>query len=429
MAQHAVDVPRLVGACAEIPSSAEPSGLGSLSFYWTHPERDVRVRAYGEVVRREAGAEGLGPLLAALSRPDGVAWLDGAADARARPLGPWFGAVAFDPARPTWSGFAPVRFAVPRLLVWDAAGRRYAAAFAPKGDATRSTLEATLDVVHRGIEPPRPVAPPPLKNAVGALHLDGRARWAGLVDLALTRIRAGELSKVVIARAMDVPTAAPVEALLAHLESAYPQCRTFLVRGDGGAAFVGATPECFCSLDGAQLRTEALAGSARPAEAQGLLQSPKELREHEWVVEHIASALREICETVDVPPAPSVRALATVAHLHTPISARLRPGKGLADVVGALHPTPAVGGVPSAAAVRFLAEHEELDRGLYAGPVGLVGPGRAELAVALRCARIQSGTARLFLGAGIVEGSSAESEWVETQLKARALLDALEGAA
>ena len=429
MAQQAVDVPRLVGACAEVPSGAEPSGLGPLSLYWAHPERGVRVRAYGEVVRREAAAEGLGPLLAALSRSDGVAWLDGAADARARPLGPWFGAVAFDPARPTWSGFAPVRFAVPRVLVWDAAGRRYAAAFAPEGDATRWTLDATLNDVRHRIEPQRPVATPPLKNAVASLQLDGRARWAGLVDLALRRIRAGELSKVVIARAMDVPTAAPVEALLAHLESAYPQCRTFLVRGDGGAAFVGATPECFCSLDGAQLRTEALAGSARPAEAQALLQSSKELREHEWVVEHIASALRAICETVDVPPAPSVRALATVAHLHTPISARLRPGKGLADVVAALHPTPAVGGVPSAAAVRFLAEHEELDRGLYAGLVGLVGPARAELAVALRCARIQSGTARLFLGAGIVEGSSAESEWVETQLKARALLDALEGAA
>jgi len=100
---------------------------------------------------------------------------------------------------------------------------------------------------------------------------------------------------------------------------------------------------------------------------------------------------------------------------------------GLAEVVAALHPTPAVGGVPSGAAVRFLGEHEKLDRGLYAGLVGLIGPSRAELAVALRCARIADGFARLFLGAGIVEGSSAESEWMETQLKARALLDALEG--
>ncbi len=125
------------------------------------------------------------------------------------------------------------------------------------------------------------------------------------------------------------------------------------------------------------------------------------------------------------PPEPTVRALANVAHLHTPVVARLAPGRGVADVAAALHPTPAVGGVPSAAALRFLAEHERLDRGLYAGVIGWVGEGRAELAVALRSALIRGRRARLFVGAGIVEGSSPDAEWEETELKARALLDAL----
>jgi len=432
MAQDTAAVPRLAGVCAEVPAGAWHSALGPLCFFWSHPDEGLRVRAYGEALRREAGAGGLGALLAALSRADGLTWLDGAADARPRPPGPWFGAVAFDPSRASWSGFAPVRFAVPRLLVWEDGGRRHAAAFAPEGEATASSLQARLDDARRALE-----APPAAANRRGQLHegprvavfQDGRARWAELVDLALRRIRAGELCKVVIARAVDVPAAPPVEALLEHLERAYPQCRTFHLRGDGGAAFVGATPESFCSLEGPQLRTEALAGSATPAEAQALLRRPKDLREHEWVVEHIVASLRGISETVEVPASPAVRELATVAHLHTPISARLRAGVGLAEVVAALHPTPAVGGVPSAAAVRFLGEHENLDRGLYAGLIGLVGPLRAELAVALRCARIAGGTARLFLGAGIVEGSSAESEWMETQLKARALLDALESAA
>jgi len=456
MAQDTATVPRLAGVCAEVPArappsalrplpsgasssalrtlpnGASPSGLGPLCFSWSHPERDLRVRAHGEALRREAGPGGLGALLASLSRADGVAWLDGAVDACPRPPGPWFGAVAFDPSRASWSGFAPVRFAVPRLLIWEDGLRRHAAAFAAQGEATRSSLQARLDDARRALER-RPATAdrqggfPDATRA--AAFQDGRARWAELVDLALRRIRSGELSKVVVARAVDVPAAPPVEGLLEHLERAYPQCRTFLLQGDGGAAFVGSTPESFCSLDGAQLRTEALAGSAPPAEAQALLRRPKDLREHEWVVEHIVAALRGISETVELPALPAVRELATVAHLYTPISARLRPGAGLAEVVAALHPTPAVGGVPSAAAVRFLGEHEHLDRGLYAGLIGLVGPSRAELAVALRCARIAGGTARLFLGAGIVEGSSAESEWMETQLKARALLDALEGAA
>jgi salicylate biosynthesis isochorismate synthase/menaquinone-specific isochorismate synthase len=84
-----------------------------------------------------------------------------------------------------------------------------------------------------------------------------------------------------------------------------------------------------------------------------------------------------------------------------------------------------VGGVPSEAALSFLAEHEQLDRGLYAGIVGWVGNGRAELAVALRSALVRGRRARLFVGAGIVEGSAAAAEWAETELKARALLDAL----
>jgi salicylate biosynthesis isochorismate synthase len=430
MTQDSAAVPRLAGLCAEMALPADPSGLGPLSFFWSHPERGLRVRAHGEVLRRETGAGGLGALLGALSRGDGVTWLDGPSDARPRPLGPWFGAVAFDPSRASWSGFAPVRFAAPRLLLWDDGGRRHLAAFAPEGAASRASLQASLDEARRRLDA-RPAARdraarPPVRARAAAFQ-DGRARWAELVDLALRRIREGELCKVVVARAVDVKAAPPIEALLAHLEGTYPQCRTFQLRGDGDALFVGSTPESFCSLEGSRLYTEALAGSARPDEARELLRRSKDLREHEWVVDHIASALREISETVEVPDAPGVRVLATVAHLHTPISARLLPGVGLAEVVEALHPTPAVGGVPSAAAVRFLGEHEKLDRGLYAGLVGLVGPSRAELAVALRCARIADGFARLFLGAGIVEGSSAESEWMETQLKARALLDALEG--
>src|SRR5438105_3059657 len=112
----------------------------------------------------------------------------------------------------------------------------------------------------------------------------------------------------------------------------------------------------------------------------------------------------------------------SAASLGTPPTA----GVGCsADATSALHPTPAVGGVPKDAALRFIREHEGIDRGLYAGLVGWVGEGRAELAVALRSALVRGRRARLFVGAGIVEGSSAETEWEETELKARALLDAL----
>ena len=137
-----------------------------------------------------------------------------------------------------------------------------------------------------------------------------------------------------------------------------------------------------------------------------------------------ASATGSWCAVVGVPTLGALAAaeagvtvdrLALVPH----------PGSERAEVVAALHPTPAVAGVPSQAALRFIAEHEGIDRGLYAGLVGWVAPGRAELAVALRSALVRGRRARLFVGAGIVEGSSAEQEFEETEMKARALLDAL----
>jgi len=331
------------------------------------------------------------------------------------------------------------------MVCWTEAGRSHVAVFAPAG-AGRAALHARLDEARRAAD--RECQTPLIESELGGgegppdparkISPDGggarieqdagaRERWSALVEQSLSRIRSGELSKVVLARSVDVHAASgrPPPALLDSLEQAYPSCRTFLLRGDGGGLFLGATPEMFCRLDGGQLRTEALAGSARPAEAADLPARPKERREHAWVVDHLASALDTLAERVEMPALPDVRELANVAHLHTPVSARLRAGVGIAEVVAALHPTPAVGGVPTEAAARFLAEHEHLDRGLYAGLVGVIGPGRAELAVALRCALLRDGSARLFVGAGIVDGSSAEEEWMETQLKARALLDAL----
>ena len=429
MAQDTAAVPRLSGICADASGTSASVSSGSLRFYWSHPDRGLRIAAYGEVTRSEASAAGLGSLLTGLWRSDGIAWLDGASDARPRPPGPWFGAIAFDPSRPAWPGFAPVRFSAPAVIVWEQGGACHAAAFAPHGEATRSELWSRLDTARRELDDGgRGTGEEAWQERRPATVRDGRARWDALVALALERIRAGELSKVVVARFIDVPAVPRTHVILERLERGYPSCRTFLLRGDGDALFLGATPENFCSLDGSQLRTEALAGSSRPAEAEALLHRAKDRREHQWVVDHIVSALRGIADDVQAPASPSIRKLATVAHLATPISARLRSGAGLADVVGALHPTPAVGGVPAAAAVQFLERQERLDRGLYAGLVGLIGPGRAELAVALRCALVSRGIARLFLGAGIVEGSSAGSEWVETQLKARALLDAVEGA-
>src|SRR5207253_211018 len=165
--------------------------------------------------------------------------------------------------------------------------------------------------------------------------------------------------------------------------------------------------------------------SARPEEAAHLAGRAKDLREHQWVVEHLVRRLAPLAESIVRPPGPGVRLLSNVAHLVTPISARLNAGVDAGAVVAALHPTPAVCGEPVEAAMRFLADRERIGRGLYAGLVGLVGPERTEIAVALRSALLRGPSARLFAGAGLVDGSDAESELRETELKMAALLQAL----
>jgi salicylate biosynthesis isochorismate synthase len=423
-------LPILQGLCA--PAGSAGTGAAGtparslaghpLSFYWAHPESGSRFAAYGEAHRFEPRSpRELREVLSALTATTAVEWLDGRASARDRPPGPFFGAVAFDPDEPLgpeWAGFAPIRWAAPRIAVFSAGGRRSVATF---GDEAGRDL----DLAVRALATPPPAAQVPRVEA--AAPNGARHAWDELISAALGRIERNELSKVVLARTVEVRGEGPFPEpeLLAALEAQNPTCRTFFLRGDGSTSFAGATPETLCRLEGRDLATDALAGSARLAEAQALLDRSKELREHAWVVEHVLAALRSISDRVEAADGPQVRKLADVAHLYTPIHARLRGGKGVADVVETLHPTPAVGGVPSRAAMRFISEEEKLGRGLYAGIVGVCGPGRADLAVALRCALLRGPSARLYVGAGIVAGSTAEGEWAETELKARALLSAL----
>lgn len=357
----------LVRTASPQAPEAEALPLSRARFLFSHPEGGTRFAAWGEA-----------------DRCDGLP----------QAAGTWVGALAFGAAAgPEWSGFSPARFVRPERIA--------------------------------RVEGPLPQGPVPQAQIVR--RPGERERWTASVERALRAIDRGDLEKVVLARAIDVEAREPLpaEALLAALEARYPSCRSFLLRGDDGSVFLGATPEMLCRIEGDRIETEALAGSASPARGPSLLHSSKDLREHRSVVEHIVRGLASVAREIEQEGEPELRILANVAHLNTPISARLLPGKTVSDVVAALHPTPAVAGTPAPAALRFISEQEGLDRGLYAGLVGWIAPGRAELAVALRSALVRGRTARLFVGAGIVAGSSSAQEFEETELKARALLDAL----
>jgi menaquinone-specific isochorismate synthase len=256
------------------------------------------------------------------------------------------------------------------------------------------------------------------------------------VTQGLERIAAGEFQKIVLARARDVVAAEPLHPLrvLNALRQRFPDCYAFSAANGRGQSFIGASPERLVRVSRGVLETEALAGSAPrgagasedAAAGAALLRSEKDRREHRLVLDSILRRLAPLGLRAEYPDTPGLRRLANVQHLHTPVRAVLPEGVRLLDALARLHPTPAVGGSPRAAAVARIRELEGFPRGLYAGALGWINArGGGEFFVGLRSALVDGATARIYAGAGIVAGSEPEREYAETELKFRAVLDAL----
>jgi len=262
-----------------------------------------------------------------------------------------------------------------------------------------------------------------------------RARWNEIVRQSLDRIREGQFSKVVLARTNAVPLreSTTVLAILDSLRGAYPHCYRFLIADGTGNAFLGASPERLVRLAEGQILTEAVAGTLRCdagddvlALGQELAGSEKNRSEHRIVLDHLLETLKPVCETIDAPRAPEVMRLPHLLHLRTQVEGRARAGAHVLDLVSRLHPTPAVAGWPRQEALAWIARAEAEDRGWYAGPVGWVdAKGNGDFAVGIRSVTVQDRAARIFAGAGIVEGSDPELEWREIDLKMKGILDAI----
>jgi isochorismate synthase len=262
-----------------------------------------------------------------------------------------------------------------------------------------------------------------------------RAAWDRLVGLFAGAVGRGRLDKVVLARRVDLrsPMEIDVENALRRLAAGAPESTIYaFVRG--GRTFLGATPERLVRTAGRDFETVAIAGSAArgttaaqdAALAAALLASEKEREEHAVVVEMLRTSLAPLAETLEVGATPRILPLRDVQHLVTVVRGRLREEAGLLGLAERLHPTPAVGGEPLALALDMIAEHEGIERGWYAGPIGWLGAdGDGELMVALRCGLVAGRDATLFAGCGIVADSDPAREWEESRMKLRPIVSAL----
>ncbi|HLU12099.1 MAG TPA: chorismate-binding protein, partial [Oceanobacillus sp.] len=160
--------------------------------------------------------------------------------------------------------------------------------------------------------------------------------------------------------------------------------------------------------------------------AQEMLDSPKDRQEHAFVVSAVRERVRPYAKTMDVPDQPQIYRLQNIQHLYTPVRAELETHFDVLDLVGELHPTPALGGSPRRAALEAIDQLETEERGWYAAPVGWVDAnGDGVFAVAIRSAVSAGNRARLYAGVGVVAESDPDKEWEETGWKFKPLLTAL----
>ncbi|WP_396658552.1 isochorismate synthase MenF [Microbacterium sp.] len=336
-----------------------------------------------------------------------------------------FGALVFD-ERSVWSS----RIVVPQAVVGRRGGRSW---------ITRVRTEGA-DLPEAAVEP---IAFGPYWSGTlgpGALDPDG---YQDAVRRGLAAIAAGEVGKVVLARDLvgSVPAGADLRRLARSLSTGYPDTWTYAVDG-----IIGASPETLVTVHGGTATARVLAGTApRGADADGdaaaslsLATSAKDLDEHQYAVQSVLSALRPLSTAIAAAEQPFTLKLPNLWHLATDVEAELGNGASALDLVAAVHPTAAVAGTPTAAALEVIGRLEPFDRGRYAGPVGWIDAhGDGEWAIALRCAQFgapptgrpaagdETIPVTAHAGAGIVAGSDPEAELLETRVKFRPIVDAL----
>jgi menaquinone-specific isochorismate synthase len=257
--------------------------------------------------------------------------------------------------------------------------------------------------------------------------ISGGSAWQqgyrAALDRALALVERGELRKLVLAVRQELRLDGHLDplGLLRHLRRSQPGSCRFLWQQSPREALLGASPERLLTVRQGQLRSDALAGTAPLSGAADLLRSSKDRLEHELVVDAITAVLQQMGLQPRRPRHPRLARHGGLVHLHTPITAALAAQPPLA-LAAALHPTPAVAGLPRREAMAWLRNLEPFERGHYAAPIGWIdSAGDTDLRVAIRSGILRGDRLELTAGAGLVRGSRPERELQEVGLKLEVL--------
>jgi menaquinone-specific isochorismate synthase len=344
----------------------------------------------------------------------------------------YLGGFRFDPDRKhdsKWDTFQSVWFVLPAIELVVHEGKTTLACNIAVGsrestERLKIALKAVAAQLPHASEPPR---------VVHRTENPTRDQWSEMVGRAFNQIKTGTLTKVVLARQATLELNAKIDpwSLLSKMKASGDDVCLFGFQPSESSAFIGATPERLFKRRGLKVETESLAGTRsrgwNPETdndlGNDLLHSDKDRREQLMVTDFILESMRPIAAHIECDKSPSVRKLSRLQHLCTEIHATIGPITTNIDILKALHPTPAVAGVPRDRAIEIIQELEPFDRGWYAGPVGWMGANSAEFAVAIRSVLVRDNLLILTAGAGIVDGSTADTEWIEIENKLQSTLD------
>ncbi len=273
-------------------------------------------------------------------------------------------------------------------------------------------------------------------DATRVTSYPSRTKFEAMVDASVKQIKQGSMTKVVLARTLEIEApSVPHRELLHYLATHNDKGYTYSIPLANNETLLGASPELLIKREGNRITANPIAGSRKrtyveavdAASAAELMQSAKDLHEHRIVVEMVKQALGPHVKNLHVPASPSILYTDSMIHLSTVVTAEVgEEALSSLELANLLHPTPAVCGQPREAAFSAIQKIEPFDRGYFAGIVGYMdAAGNGEWVVTIRCGKIHAKGLTLYAGAGIVETSVPAEEACETGAKFQTMLNAM----
>ncbi|MGJ8731376.1 isochorismate synthase [Listeria aquatica] len=446
--RHATkDEPALLSFVHEFTSDVSPlvlyqkakDAFSGERFFWQNPEKTLTLAGFGVTEqflaqdKQKDGYKGLEDRIRALK----VRTVTNATDKQTGPL--YFGGFAFDPERETgkeWQVFKDALFYLPLFMVTKKQEKVFLTVnvvIYPDDETNKfEAVQAQWEKIANAAIPNLEV-----DTLVSAKELEPDAFLENAAEIVSLLQGSEDLHKVVLSRRMglrfnhQVDGGAILEQMIKTQSSSY-----FFVLEKGSALFFGATPERLVSVSDGEVYSSCVAGSAARGKTEAedeklgneLLTDAKNLREHRYVVDMIENTLREFTDDLSVSSEPVLLKNRDIQHLYMNVKAKKRSDVTITEIARALHPTPALGGVPQQMAKAIIRMKETDDRGLYGAPIGFVDMDfEGEFAVAIRSGLVVDSLGILFAGCGIVSDSVPKQELEETRIKFQPMLRVLGG--